>query len=307
MTLRPQTEVPANLPADLASARRSTPPRRGTGWLAPLALLAPAGLFLGILIAASLMILRLSLGRKGEEWAWTLQNYADLGHSLYLKSILVTFKLAFLSALIVVVLGFPIAMFMARTRSEAVRRVVLFVLLLPLLMNRLLQSYGWMIILAPAGVLNRLAQALGLIDRPLLLLFNEPGVLLGLVHTSFPLAVLPIASALRNIPPSLQEAGATLGASRLRVLWHIVLPLSLPGVIAGSLLVFSYTASAFVIPFLLGGRRVSMLAVLIRDQIGPLLNWPFASAIAVVLVGITLLILAVYQRVTARYLSLWRT
>lgn len=303
----PQTEVPANLPADLASAGRSASQRRGAGWLAPLALLAPAGLFLGILIAASLMILRLSLGRKGEEWAWTLQNYAALGQSLYLKSILVTFKLAFLSALLVVALGFPIAMFMARTRSEAVRRLVLFVLLLPLLMNRLLQSYGWMIILAPAGVLNRIAQALGLIDRPLLLLFNEPGVLLGLVHTSFPLAVLPIASALRNIPHSLEEAGATLGANRLRVLWHIVLPLSLPGVIAGSLLVFSYTASAFVIPFLLGGRRVSMLAVLIRDEIGALLNWPFASAIAVVLVGITLLILAVYHRATARYLNLWRT
>ena len=306
MTTDPWTEPSVSFPVDSVSGGQVTSARRGR-WLAPLALLAPAGLFLGILIAASLMIFRLSLGLKGEEGAWTLLNYAAIGQSLYLKSILVTFKLAFLTTAIVVVLGFPIAMFLARTRSESVRALALFVLLLPLLTNRLVQSYGWMIILAPAGLINRLAHALGLIDQPLLLLFNETGVLIGLVHTSFPLAVLPIASALRTIPQSVEEAGATLGAHRLRVLWHIVFPLSLPGVIAGSLLVFGYTAGAFVIPFLLGARRVSMLAVLIRDQMGPLLNWPFGAANAVVLVVIALVIMGVNQCVTARYLNLWRT
>jgi putative spermidine/putrescine transport system permease protein len=129
---------------------------------------------------------------------------------------------------------------------------------------------------------------------------------MGLEQGGFPLAVLPIASALRNIPKSLEEAAATLGANRLSVLWHILFPLSLPGVIAGSLIIVAFNASAFVVPFLLGGRRVPMLGILIRDQMGPLLNWPFASANAAVLVVIVLIVLTMYQFLTARFLRIWR-
>ncbi|NIR28205.1 MAG: ABC transporter permease [Gammaproteobacteria bacterium] len=242
------------------------------------------------------MVLRLSFGLKGAEWdVWTLQNYADLVQSLYLRSILLTFKLAFLSTIIVVALSIPIALVMARTPSPGLRRFILFVLLLPLLVNLLLQSYGWLVLLAPDGLLNRGLQAIGLTDRPILLLFNQTGVLIGLVQTTFPLAALPIAGTLRNIPYSLEEAATTLGAGRIRIFAEILLPLMLPGILAASILVFAYNASSFVIPFLLGGRRVSMLAVLIRDQMGPLLNWPFGAANATVLVVLTLIALAVYQ------------
>jgi putative spermidine/putrescine transport system permease protein len=269
--------------------------------IAPWALLSPAALFLGVLIFASLMILRVSFGEKGMEWqAWTLQNYATIAHPLYLKSILLTFRLAFFSAIIVLILGYPLAMFMARTRSNIIRLAMTFIVLLPLFLNLLFQSYGWLIILSPVGLLNQLLMGLGLTNRPILFLFNETGVLIGLVQTSFPLAVLPMVSSLRTIPKSLPEAATTLGANRLKVFWHVVFPLSLPGVIGGTLLVFAFNASAFVIPFLLGGRRVSMLAVLIRDQMGPLLNWPFGSANAVILVFITLTVLAVYQYATRR-------
>ncbi len=272
--------------------------------LAPWALIAPAGFFLGILILACLMIFRLSFGIKGMEWSiWTLQNYRELGQSLYLKSILLTFKLAFLTAFFVVVLGYPIAMFMNQTRSGKVRLVITFIMILPLFVNLLFQSYGWIILLSPAGLLNQILLDLSLIKQPLSLLFNQNGVLLGLIQTSFPLAVLPIASSLHNIPNSLEEAASTLGASRFRVLWHIVLPLSLPGVVAGSLLVFAYNVSAFVIPHLVGGRRVSMLSILIRDEMGPMLNWPFGSAASMVLVAITIAILTIYQLIAARFLK----
>jgi putative spermidine/putrescine transport system permease protein len=269
--------------------------------LAPWALLSPAGLFLGILIFASLMILRISFGIKGAEWeAWTLQNYIGISQHLYLESMLLTFRLAFLSAVIVVILSYPVAMFMARTKSNAVRLGMTFIVLLPLFLNLLFQSYGWLIILSPVGLLNKLLMGLGITDRPIIFLFNQTGVLIGLVQTSFPLAVLPMVSALQTIPKSLPEAATTLGASRLRVFWHVVLPLSLPGVIGGSLLVFAYNASAFVIPFLLGGRRVSMLAVLIRDQMGPLINWPFGAANSVILVILTLAVLTIYQYATKK-------
>jgi putative spermidine/putrescine transport system permease protein len=98
---------------------------------------------------------------------------------------------------------------------------------------------------------------------------------------------------------SVEEAAATLGANRLRVLWHIVVPLAMPGIVAASVLVFAYNSSAFVIPFVLGAGRVPMAALLVRSQMGPLLNWPFGSAIAVVLIVLTLLALAVYRRLIA--------
>lgn len=268
--------------------------------LLPWLLLAPAGLFLTVLLAATLMIVRLSFGLKGLEWvAWSINNYTQLLQSLYLHSIILTFKLAFLSAAAVVVLSMPIAMVMARTQSTTLRRLILFVLLLPLLVNLLLQSYGWIVLLAPDGLVNHALQGLGVTSHPILFLFNETGVLIGLVQTTFPMAVLPIAAALRTVPYSLEEAASVLGAGRLRVFAEVLLPLMLPGILAASILVFAYNASAFVIPFLLGGRRVTMLAVLVRDQMGPLLNWPFGSANSVVLVVLTLVSLGVYQHVVA--------
>lgn len=291
------TRIESGLP-DVESLKRRQELRRR---LAPWLLFAPAGVFLGVLILASLMILRVSFGLKGMEWeVWTLQNYQDIGQALYLNSILVTFKLAFLSAVVVVILGYPLSIFMARTRSNSVRLAMTFIILLPMFLNLLFQTYGWLIILSPVGLLNKLLMGLGLTDRPMMFLFNETGVLVGLIQTSFPLAVLPMVSSLRTIPNSLEEAAMTLGASRLVVFWRIVLPLSLPGVIGGSLLVFAFNASAFVIPFLLGGRRVSMLAVLIRDQMGPLINWPFGGANAIILVMTTLSILAIYQVLTKK-------
>ena len=198
--------------------------------LAPWALLVPSGLFLGLMVAASLMMLRISFGAKNAEFdVWILGNYVKLTDTLYWKSIVVTLKLAFFSAVLVVLLGFPIAMFMARVRTEALRRIVLFAILLPLLMNLLLQSFGWLVLLAPTGLFNQILHSLGMADGPILLIFNQTGVLLALVQTAIPLAVLPMAGAIRMIPASVEEAAATLGANRLQVLWHVVLPLSLPG------------------------------------------------------------------------------
>jgi len=273
----------------------------GTSRLRPWLYLAPAGVFLALLIAGSLVILRISFAEKGAEWSsFSLSAYEGVFSSLYLRSILLTFRLSLVCTIATIVLAYPVAMFMAGVRSPSLRRLLLLCLLLPLLMNLVLQSYGWLVLLAPDGLLNRGLTGLGLTEAPILFLFNERGVGLGMVQTAFPLAVLPLANALSRIPRSVQEAAALLGASRLRVIREIVLPLSAPGLIAASLLVFAFNVSAFVIPFLLGGRRVSMLAVLIRDQMGPLLDWPLGSANAVILIVVTLAVLAVHQRVTRR-------
>ncbi|KAF1036232.1 ABC transporter permease [Burkholderia lata] len=263
----------------------------------PWLLLAPILAFLAVLAAATVTVLRMSVGVSGDEWrTFTLQNYLDLADPYFTKSLWLTLRLAFESMVCAVLLAIPVALAMARTESRLARRLLLAGVLLPLLVNLLLQGYGWLVMLGPAGLLNRALLATGVIGRPLQLLYREHGVLLGLIQTAFPLAVLPLSSALRAVSRAYDEAAATLGASRWQTLRHVTLPLAMPGLVSGALLVFAYNASAFAVPLLLGGRRVPMLAVLVHDQVAPLLNWPAASASGVVLMGATLVVMAVSQR-----------
>ncbi|MCA8051786.1 ABC transporter permease [Burkholderia arboris] len=273
---------------DTAPALAGVPP-----WL----LLAPILAFLAVLAAATLTVFRMSVGVSGDEWrTFTLQNYADLADPYFTTSLWLTLRLAFQSMVCAVLLAIPVALAMARTESRLARRLLLAGVLLPLLVNLLLQGYGWLVMLGPAGLLNRALLATGMIGRPLQLLYREHGVLLGLIQTAFPLAVLPLSSALRAVSRAYDEAAATLGASRWQTLRHVTLPLAMPGLVSGALLVFAYNASAFAVPLLLGGRRVPMLAVLVHDEVAPLLNWPAASASGVVLMGATLVVMAVSQR-----------
>ncbi|MFM0564983.1 ABC transporter permease [Paraburkholderia sediminicola] len=267
----------------------------------PWFLLAPILLFLAILGAAALVVLRMSFGTQGNEWhGFTLQNYADLIDGYFLKSLWLTLRLAFQSMVCAVLLAIPVALAMARTKSRLARRLLLAGVLLPLLVNLLLQGYGWLIILGPAGLLNHALLGSGLVERPVMWLYREHGVLLGLIQTAFPLAVLPLSSAMRAVSNSYEEAAATLGATRWQTLRHVLLPLAMPGLVSGALLVFAYNASAFAVPLLLGGRRVPMLAVLVHDQVAPLLNWPAASASGVVLMIATLTVMALSQRLVRR-------
>ena len=267
----------------------------------PWLLLAPIVAVLSVLVAATLVVLRMSFGVSGNEWhTFTLQNYADLADAYFFKSLWLTVRLAFESMVFAMLLAIPVALAMARTESRLARRLILACVLLPLLVNLLLQGYGWLVILGPAGLLNHALKAAGLAGRPVMWLYREQGVLLGLIQTAFPLAVLPMSSALRAVSRSFDEASATLGASRWQTLRYVTLPLAMPGIVSGALLVFAYNASAFAVPLLLGGRRVPMLAVLVHDQVAPLLNWPAASASGVALMATTLSVMAISQRLARR-------
>ncbi|MDR5753792.1 MULTISPECIES: ABC transporter permease [unclassified Caballeronia] len=279
----------------------SAPPGAALAKARPWLLLAPILLFLLILAAAALVVLRMSFGTPGAEWrGFTLHNYVELGDGYFLKSLWLTLRLAFQSMICAVLLAIPVALAMARTESRVARRLLLAGVLLPLLVNLLLQGYGWLIILGPAGLLNHGLLASGLVERPVMWLYREHGVLLGLIQTAFPLAVLPLSSAMRAVSRSYEEAAATLGASRWQILRDVMLPLAMPGLVSGALLVFAYNASAFAVPLLLGGRRVPMLAVLVHDQVAPLLNWPAASASGIVLMAATLAVMAISQRLVRR-------
>ncbi|GAB3629681.1 ABC transporter permease [Pandoraea terrae] len=297
MSATPTQHVRAGDPRGQGATAPGALPPHARPWL----LLAPILVFLAVLTAASLVVLRMSFAESGNEWrSFTLQNYVELADSYFLKSLWLTLRLAAQSMVCAVVLAIPVALAMTRTESRLARRLLLAGVLLPLLVNLLLQGYGWLVILGPAGLLNHALIASGAIERPLMWLYREHGVLLGLIQTAFPLAVLPMSSAMRAVSASYEEAAATLGATRWQTLRHVVLPLAMPGIVSGALLVFAYNASAFAVPLLLGGRRVPMLAVLVHDQVAPLLNWPAASASGVVLMAATLLVMTLSQRLAQR-------
>lgn len=256
-------------------------------------LFLPAASFLALVVFCALVVIRMSLGERNAEWsAWTLANYLSLLDAFYLNIFAKTVVLAATSAVLAVVLGLPVALFMARTQSATLRHAVLMSVMLPMVVNLIVQSYGWMVVLGPSGALNTLLAPLTGTKEPTVLLFNEAGVLLGLVQTSLPLAVLPMASAFAAIPHDLEEAANVLGASRPVVYLHIILPIAWPGIVTGALLVFAFNVGAFAVPLLLGGLKVTTVGLLIRDEMGTLLNWPLGSALSVVLMAIAMGIVA---------------
>ncbi len=248
-------------------------------------------------LMACFFILRFSLsGEKGVIDGFSVTPYLDLYAPYFGRSLWLTLRLSLVATIIVIILAVPLALLLTSFRGNMARRLLMVTILLPMILNLLVQAYGWTLLLGPSGAVNSLLKSVGLIDRPLRLLFNENGVLLGLVQTSLPLAVFPIASSVRAISRDYLEAANSLGASHWRSFIDVTLPLLRPGIIAAASIAFAFNASAFAIPLLLGGRRVQMLGLTIRDMISPLFNWSGAAAAGMVLIVLTLTVLLVANR-----------
>jgi putative spermidine/putrescine transport system permease protein len=263
-------------------------------------LLAPAVLVVALFLVPPLLgILAASvLQHRQETGPPTLINYARfLGDPYYLRTLLLTLKLSFTTTLCALVLGYLVAYQLVRTiRSPTARRLAYLVVVAPRFTSSIVRSFGWMVSLGNAGFVNRLLRDLGLVDAPIRLIFNETGVVIGLTHILLPFMVLSIAAVLQNIDPTLEEAAMDLGASRLVTFLTVTLPLSLPGVVAGSLIVFSLAMSAYVTPSVLSGGRLKVVPMLIYEQYIAVFDWGFGAAMAIVLLALTLAITAVYTR-----------
>jgi putative spermidine/putrescine transport system permease protein len=248
-------------------------------------------LLLPFLLAVALII-RFSFSAEAQViQGFTLSHYEALLDPFFLRSLTLTLRLAAVSTVICLVLGVPVALLLAAVTSPWKRRAITSLVLLPMILNLLIQSYGWIMVLGPAGIVNGLLIKSGLIDTPVQMLFNEVGVLIGLVQTALPLAVFPILGAMRAIAKEYLEAADSLGARPWRSFFDITLPLLKSGLIGAASIVFAFNASAFAVPLLLGGRRVQMLGVAIRDMISPLFDWAGAAAAGVSLIAITVLIM----------------
>lgn len=225
----------------------------------------------------------------------TLANYRRALDPLYLGVLLRSAWLAALTTAISLAAAYPTA-WAIRGASPRRRGVLLALVIVPSWMNLLIKNYAWIVILRREGVLNTLLGALGLIDAPLTLLFAPPAVMIGLVHTYLPFMVLPIYVALERMDGSLVEAARDLGAGRFAVFRKVVVPQTLAGAAVGCTLVFVPTLGAFVTPDLLGGPDSLMIGTLIENQLLHVRDWPFASALAVVLMAVVGIALAAARR-----------
>lgn len=213
-------------------------------------------------------------------------NYARIfGDVYYLKGLLRTIWLSTATTVIAAALGLPLAWWIVR-RAGRLRGLILTLVLIPMVCGALLPTLGLMNLLGPLGVVNGTLKTLGLIDRSWKLLGNQAGILVGLVHAFLPLMVLPLVAALDRLPRDVEGAAMSLGARRVAVWRHVLLPLAAPGLIAGSALTFCASLTAFVTPLLLGQGKVATFATMAYQQASLVLDWPFASALAVVMLAI---------------------
>jgi len=214
---------------------------------------------------------------------------------LYAKVMWITIQISFLSTLTSVLVGYPVAYVLRRARP-GLRNFFLLVIVLSFMISLLVRNYSWIIVLQRNGVINLLLKSFGLIDQPLILLHNKFSTMVGMTHIFTPYIIFPIYSVMMGIDLNLEKAAQNLGATRWQTFWRVTFPLSLPGIGAGALLVFIMALGFFITPALLGGRKELMLSNLIEIQVVDLLNWPFASAMSVILLVVTLIIFFIYNR-----------
>lgn len=226
----------------------------------------------------------------------TLSHYINfVTDTFFLTVLLRTLFIAGMATILTLIIGYPLGWVMARGPAR-LQGPLLMIVLLPLMVSVVIRSFGWTIILGLDGPVNDVLISLQLIDLPLKLLYNQIGVVIGLTYVYMPFMVLPLSNVLAKIDPEVEAAASTLGASGLQTFRRVILPLSIPGIAAGSVLVFTLSMSAYVTPALLGGAGVQVMTTFVAQQILVILNWPLGSTIAAVLMFIVVAIVASYNR-----------
>lgn len=229
----------------------------------------------------------------------TLANYARiLQEPLFLLVLWRTFEIAIVVTALALLLGYPVALAMARVSGRTAMLIAACVLI-PLWTSVLVRSYAWIVLLQRNGLINSILVEAGLVETPLRLLYTQGAVIAAMTQVLLPFMILPIYSVVRNVPDDLVRAARNLGAGSLQAFVRVTLPLSLPGVTAGVLITFILSLGFYITPALVGGPSTLMMSTLIGQQTTELLDWPFAGALAAVLLAATLLLVIVFRRALA--------
>ncbi|WP_319773496.1 ABC transporter permease [Breoghania sp.] len=272
-------------------------PSPAKSWL----LSAPAlALYAAFLLTPLIMTFVLSFHQfdfyKGIDDTYSLTNYLlVLSDSYYYEIFGRTFAIALATTAICVLIGVPLSYFLSRMRPGP-RSVMILIVLGPLLISVVVRTLGWAILLGRRGVINDILMDIGLITRPLKMMYTSGGIVLALVHVMVPFMVLAVWASLQRQDPATETAAESLGAHPFTIFRRIVVPQAMPGVLSGSLIVFSLSASAFATPAILGGRRVKVIPTVVHDEFMNTLNWPLGAAIAMLLMVSILIIMVSWNR-----------
>jgi spermidine/putrescine transport system permease protein len=263
-------------------------------------LISPSAFWLIVFFLIPLLIVfAISFGRRGTYggvvWELNLRNYLRFFDPLYLRIFARSIYIALATTFFCLLLGYPLAFLIAR-RPPRVRNTLLILLMVPFWTNFLVRTYAWILILRGEGLINLALQSLGLIQTPLPLLYNDGAIIVGLVYGWLPDMVLPCYAAIERLDYSLVEAAHDLYANNVKAFLKVVLPLTAPGIVAGSILVFIPSLGAYVTPDLLGGAKSMMIGNLIQQQFLSVRDWPFGGAVSFVLMAIMLLGTILYFR-----------
>ena len=232
------------------------------------------------------------------EGKWTLEHYKHFfNQPLYSFILLRTIRIALYVTILCFLIGYPVAYFLANLKSQRTCNLLMICILLPFFTSILVRSYAWIVLFQTKGIINKFLLSIGLIDKPLTLLYNEFAVLVGMVHIMLPFMILPVFSVLKSMDKELLRAARNLGASGLKAFALITFPLSLPGVGAGVMFTFILSLGFYITPALLGGPKTLMISTLIDQQINRLINWDFGGAIAVVLLVTTVIMVIVFDKI----------
>jgi len=269
--------------------------------LAPLALVLAGFFLLPVVMMLPTSFREYAPGLGLTPGVWTLENYTRIVTDDYYREVIWrTLGLGLFVTLACLLLGYPLAYLIARG-PERWRVPLILLVVFPMLLNLVVRSFGWIALLANRGLVNNLLTELGLIASPLKLMFNLTGLMIGLTHIYLPFMVLMLVAAIRNVPRDVEAAAATLGSSRAHVFAAVTLPLSAPGILAGSILVFVLTISALVTPRMLGGPTFKVMATLIYDEYMQLLDWPSGSALSFALTFMAIGVIWLSSRLTRNW------
>jgi len=264
-------------------------------------LVLPAMGWLGLFFALPLLIVvvvsfasRTAYGQV--VFQWNLANYLRFLEPLYLKIFVFTLGTAFVTTLWTFAMGYPVAYTIAMILPKKWQQAGIILVMIPFWINFLIRSYSWVIILRAQGLVNTFLLHFGFIEKPLGLLYNNTAVLLGMVYGLLPFMVLPIYVSLEQMDKRLLEAASDLGASPFTAFWKITLPLTLPGVAAGSILVFISSLGMFVVPDIMGGAKSSLMGNVIQNQFLAARDWPFGSALSIILALLSLVMIILYYK-----------
>lgn len=231
----------------------------------------------------------------GMIYTFTLSNYAEIFNITYIRIFLKSIGIALITTVICLFIAYPFAISLM-SKKETTRNLLIKLVMVPFLMNSLIRTYGWIVLLRKNGIINSALIGTGIINSPLSLMYNNLGIIIGMVYTLLPFMILPVYSAVSKVDPNLVEASYDLGASKIKTFTKIYLPLTISGAFNGSLMVFIPAIGYFFITDILGGGKIMIIGNLIKNQFLTARNWPFGAAISIFLILMTLILVKIYKQ-----------